>query len=65
VCRTCHYCRLDTDAESIALYGRVLGYGTCYRHGGNTVKAPAEDTCADWWSPLAPTTEEVSADAEQ
>ena len=56
-------CRMDTDAESVALYGRVLGYGTCGRDG-HTVKAPAADTCGRWWSPLAPATEEVSADAE-
>jgi len=56
VCATCHYCRMDTEAESVAMYGRALGYGTCYRHGGDTVKAPAAATCADWWSPLeAPT----------
>jgi len=60
VCRTCHYCRMDTDAESIAMYGRVLGYGTCYGRPepGWTVKAPAAHTCERWWSPLAPTTEE-------
>ena len=52
VCATCHYCRMDTEAESVAMYGRALGYGTCYRHGGETVKVPAVATCADWWSPL-------------
>ena len=56
VCSTCHYCRMDTDAESIALYGRVLGYGTCYREsGGWTVKAPGEQSCDRWWSPLEAT----------
>lgn len=56
VCQTCHYCRMDTDAESVAMYGRVLGYGTCYREsGGWTVKAPAAHTCDRWWSPLEAT----------
>jgi len=61
VCATCHYCRMDTDAESIAMYGRVLGYGTCYGGpgGGWTVKAPAAHTCERWWSPLAPTDEAI------
>lgn len=47
VCATCHYCRMDTEAESIAMYGRVLGYGTCYGRPepGWTVKAPAAPTC--------------------
>jgi hypothetical protein len=54
-------CRMDTDAESIALYGRALGYGTCYGRPepGWTVKAPAAHTCERWWSPLEPTDESI------
>lgn len=54
-CQTCHYCRMDTPAESVAMYGRDLGYGTCYGWAsGDRVKAPATDgaACEHWWSPL-------------
>ena len=52
-CATCSYCRLESDEESVAMYGRVLGYGTCYGHGpGRTMKAPCEHVCDRWWSPL-------------
>lgn len=52
-CTTCNYCRMDTDAESVAMYGRALGYGTCYgMDGGGRLKTPAGTTCKRYWSPL-------------
>jgi hypothetical protein len=51
-CTTCNYCRLDTDAESVATYGKPIGFGTCYgKDPGARLKAPGTTCCDQHWDP--------------